>query len=208
MEKCLQGIRQIANDLRPSALGHLRLTAAIEEHARYFAELSRLHITVTEVTALPPVDEPTRLLFFRAAQEMLTNVVRHAQASHVDIVLKAADGWIVMEVADDGIGIDEQMPFKVGSLGLLGHSRAGRRPRGRVVGQEGRGRGDPRHRAGSAARAQRPPAADGAQTADRRRTLSRLIGGTIPFPGPPAGSGVAPTVGLPPCPSLFPDGVE
>jgi PAS domain S-box-containing protein len=120
MEKCMADTRQIANDLRPDALAHLRLADAIKDHARYFSELSRLRITVTEMEPFPLLDEPIRLYFFRAAQEALTNVSRHAHASLAEVVLRTDAEWIILELTDDGIGIDDQALYKMGALGLLG----------------------------------------------------------------------------------------
>ena len=118
--KCMADTRQVANDLRPSALAHLPLSSVLKDHARYFGGLSGLAINVVEVEPFPVLDEATGLLFFRAAQEALTNVVRHAQATRVDIVLHADAARIIMDVADDGIGIADNAMNKPGSLGLLG----------------------------------------------------------------------------------------
>ena len=120
IDKCMDNTRQIANDLRPSALAHMRVFVAIEEHARYFAERSGLRIRVTETIPFPELDERTRLIFYRAAQEALTNVARHARASRVDIILEADTETIMMNITDDGIGIDDIAQSKAGSLGLLG----------------------------------------------------------------------------------------
>jgi signal transduction histidine kinase len=57
---------------------------------------------------------------FRAAQEALGNVVRHADARSVEIVLAATDGAIAVTISDDGIGIDAGDAAKTGCLGLLG----------------------------------------------------------------------------------------
>ncbi len=59
-------------------------------------------------------------MLFRAAQEALTNVARHAQASCVDIVLGADSKSITMDITDDGVGIDDAALEKAGSYGLLG----------------------------------------------------------------------------------------
>jgi two-component system sensor histidine kinase UhpB len=120
IDKCMDNTRQIANDLRPSALAHMCVFVAIEEHARYFAELSGLRIQVTETIPFPEVDEQTRLIFYRAAQEALTNVARHARASRVNIILEADTESIMMNITDDGIGIDDIAQSKEGSFGLLG----------------------------------------------------------------------------------------
>jgi len=118
--KCIADSRQIANDLRPSALAHLRVSVAIEEHARYFGELSNLRIKVREWPSFPELGEAIRLLLFRAAQEALTNVARHAKASTVDVNLRADERHIVLEVTDDGVGIVSGEIEKPGSLGILG----------------------------------------------------------------------------------------
>jgi len=120
IEKCMADTRQVANNLLPTALAHLRVSAGIEQHARCFSAISGLQITVTELAPFPELGETTRLLLFRAAQEALTNVARHACATRADIVLSADDAWIRMVVTDDGIGIHDDAVAKAGSLGLFG----------------------------------------------------------------------------------------
>jgi signal transduction histidine kinase len=61
---------------------------------------------------------------FRAAQEALTNVLRHAQARHVSMVLRADDDAVTLVIRDDGVGFDLDAALAQasagGSLGLLG----------------------------------------------------------------------------------------
>jgi PAS domain S-box-containing protein len=118
--KCMVDIRQVANDLRPAALTYMRLKDAIEEHAIFFGRLTGLKIRVKEVEPLPNLEEKLRLFLFRAAQEALTNVARHAKASTVDIILRAEATRISVIVVDDGTGISNDALEKPGSLGLLG----------------------------------------------------------------------------------------
>ena len=59
-------------------------------------------------------------MFFRAAQEALTNVVRHARARTVNITLRTDRDIATMEICDDGIGMPDDGQVKPGSLGLLG----------------------------------------------------------------------------------------
>jgi PAS domain S-box-containing protein len=120
IDKCLGDTRHLANDLRPSAIAHLRLSIALQAHARYFGEISGLRINVTEIAPFPDLNEALRLIFFRAAQEALTNAARHAQASKVDILLRADADCVAMDIADDGVGIEDKALAKAGSLGLLG----------------------------------------------------------------------------------------
>jgi PAS domain S-box-containing protein len=120
VDRCMVDTRQIANDLRPSALAHLPVSVALREHARYFGNISGLTIRVTEIAPIPVLEEATALILFRAAQEALTNVARHARAATVDIVLRADAESITMDITDDGIGISDDAFAKAGSLGLLG----------------------------------------------------------------------------------------
>jgi PAS domain S-box-containing protein len=120
IDKCMGAIRQVANDLQPSALAHLPLSVALREHARYFGEISGLSIGINDGAPDGSLDEATSLVLFRAAQEALANVARHAQASRADIMLRADADMITMDVIDDGIGIEEAALVKAGCLGLLG----------------------------------------------------------------------------------------
>lgn len=114
-------VRNLANDLRPEMLSHLPLTAGLNACARQYSQLSEPQILVVEKAPKPKPDEGTRLVFFRAAQELLTNVTRHAQASKVEISLRSDNAtYLVMKVSDDGIGIDPASTNRNGSLGLLG----------------------------------------------------------------------------------------
>jgi signal transduction histidine kinase/AmiR/NasT family two-component response regulator len=117
--KCMEDVRQIANELRPIALKYFGIAAAIAEHARQFGARANLDIRISEEANLPPLEEPARLLLFRAAQEALTNVARHAAATHVHITLRADPAGITLTVIDDGTGIAEASLKKVSSLGIL-----------------------------------------------------------------------------------------
>lgn len=118
--KCMEVTRQMANELRPVALAYSPVSTVITDHAQHFGERSSLKVKVTETAQFPDLDESTQLLLFRAAQEALTNVARHAQATSVEITLRADDGRITMEIADNGVGITSGAMNKTHSLGLLG----------------------------------------------------------------------------------------
>ena len=115
-----QGIslkRRIIEDLRPSALSNLGLTAALEILTQEFAERSglKLQVELAEISA----GEEGRLALYRLVQEGLTNVLRHAKAEHVHIQLAEVDGRVRLSMRDDGQGFD---PAAVGAghHGLLG----------------------------------------------------------------------------------------
>jgi PAS domain S-box-containing protein len=120
LAKCMDDTRQLANELRPIALGSFGAVTAIKEHARRFGERSNLKITVTASSRFPTLNESTQLLLFRAAQEGLTNVARHAHATAVKVVLRAGRGGVAMSITDDGIGFTEASMHKPRSVGLVG----------------------------------------------------------------------------------------
>jgi signal transduction histidine kinase len=120
VEKCMSDVQHIADGLRPTALMQLPVSEAIRQHGGYFAVISGLRINVTQVEPFPGLDETTQLLLFRAAQEALTNIARHARASSVDIFLSADPDFVQLEVLDNGVGIHGDARSRPGSLGLLG----------------------------------------------------------------------------------------
>jgi signal transduction histidine kinase len=96
--------RRIIEDLRPSSLSNLGLTASLEILAREFQERSGIEVT----TELEPVDldEPRQLTVYRLVQESLTNVGKYADAKHVAIQVQNHDNHVEVEIADDGKGFD------------------------------------------------------------------------------------------------------
>jgi signal transduction histidine kinase len=118
VRQCMESIRQMANDLRPVALAYSPVFDVIAEHAKHFGERSKLKINVVQTAAFPQLPEPIQLLLFRAAQEGLTNIARHAGATTVDIILEADGERVTMEITDDGVGIEDGAADKPRSLGL------------------------------------------------------------------------------------------
>ncbi len=112
-------VRRISSELRPSILDDLGLGAAIEWLAHDIEVRTQIvcSVEVPEDLSLP-FELATPL--FRVCQEALTNVTRHAGASHVSIRLTCSDGDISLVVTDDGRGITDDEIKRHGSLGLLG----------------------------------------------------------------------------------------
>ena len=108
VRQALEEVRRIARELRPEMLEQLGLTSALTELSRKFAENSGVRVERRFADALPPLSEEAELAVYRVAQESLTNVARHAHASHVDVVLERGVGSVVLRVADDGRGMAER----------------------------------------------------------------------------------------------------
>jgi PAS domain S-box-containing protein len=129
IDRCLADTRQVAGSLRPTGPADRPIGEVLVEHARYFEGLSKLRIQVHAQSHFPVTGETTRLLLFRATQEALTNIARHARALNAEVYLEASFEQVELRVADDGVGMAAGSIDKSGSLGLLGI-----RERARTVG--------------------------------------------------------------------------
>lgn len=117
----VKAVRAICSRLRPGVLDDLGLAAAIEWQVGEFEARNEVRCEVS----VPPVDlhldGDRATATFRIFQECLTNVIRHAQAKLVHVVLRQEDESIVLVVDDDGVGFCEsELTNSIGSLGLLG----------------------------------------------------------------------------------------
>jgi len=107
VQSVIEEIRSIAMNLRPSMLDDLGAVSAVSWFCREFIE-TYPYIELTARIDLEDGDIPPRLAtaVFRSVQELLNNVARHAQAGHARVTLAARRGQLVLEVGDDGVGID------------------------------------------------------------------------------------------------------
>src|SRR6266700_2089198 len=119
VDDLVKGVRRIATELRPPILDQLGLPAAVEWLAQDFSRRTGLHCR----TAISPTDgaisNELATALFRIVQEALTNVLRHAGATRVDIELGVKSDCVMLEINDDGSGITEA-GMGPGSLGILG----------------------------------------------------------------------------------------
>ena len=96
--------RRIIEDLRPSSLLNLGLTASLEILAREFAERSGVEVA-TDLEAVE-LDNSSQLTVYRLVQESLTNVGKYAQADQVDIKVRNHGDQIEVDIKDNGEGFD------------------------------------------------------------------------------------------------------
>ena len=102
----VEEVREIARGLRPEALDEFGLRPALVSLASGFAERAGLRVRRRLDSDLPALGHEAELVIYRVAQESLTNVVRHAAASAVELALERRDGAVVLRVRDDGRGLD------------------------------------------------------------------------------------------------------
>ena len=101
----LDEVRRVARRLRPGVLEDLGLVSALSALATDFAQASEVPVTRTLDQRLPELSRDAELVLYRIAQEGLTNVARHANATRVELALTAA-GRGLLRIADDGRGLD------------------------------------------------------------------------------------------------------
>jgi len=117
----LEGVRHLALALRPSALDHLGLAAALAAYVQEFSHRWGLPVHL-QVGRLPPLSAETELALYRVAQEALSNVAKHAQAAQAWLLLRCRGPRVVLEVKDDGRGfcVQEVLEDREKGLGIFG----------------------------------------------------------------------------------------
>ena len=115
VRSALGEVRRISSELRPEMLEHLGLVSALTELTTSFQRSSGVQVERRFDASLPALAADTELAVYRVAQESLTNIARHAQASRVTIGLESGPGRVVLRVVDDGRGFDG-VPAENGGL--------------------------------------------------------------------------------------------
>ena len=104
----LSELRRTVTMLRTPAGTDLSLPKALHELAIDFEKATQLPIRVTVPDSLPPLSEAYRMALYRAAQEALTNVQRHAQASQASLTMDLSAEALTLCVRDNGIGLPDE----------------------------------------------------------------------------------------------------
>jgi signal transduction histidine kinase len=120
VDATIQSVRRIATELRPGILDDLGLVAALEWQANEFQNRTGIACHVSSTLQDTQLDADLNTAFFRIFQETLTNIMRHANATRVDVNSTQENGRLVLTVQDNGRGI---LPGEIKdrrSIGLLG----------------------------------------------------------------------------------------
>jgi signal transduction histidine kinase len=113
-------VHMLALELRPSALDHLGLGVALSSYAEEVSARSGLDIDVhCDTIGAFDLSGAVQTGLYRIAQEALTNVVKHARARRVSVILERRDGDVQLIVEDDGVGFRE-LNRDADKLGLAG----------------------------------------------------------------------------------------
>lgn len=116
----ISSLRRIAGNLRPRALDEGGLYFALQSLRQEFLKRYPLHFELFADETDLELDDAFSTAIYRIVQESLTNIARHAQASHVTVALHRFDSSLGITLQDDGRGIEDGDMEKTESLGLLG----------------------------------------------------------------------------------------
>jgi signal transduction histidine kinase len=119
VDEAIANVRELSQLLRPVILDDFGLEAGLRWLAERFSQRSRIEVSVSSDLKQRPAPE-IETHFFRIAQEALTNIARHSQATAVRISLKETKKQLTFVIEDNGVGISPNRPENQTSLGLVG----------------------------------------------------------------------------------------
>ena len=120
IDATINTVTRISSELRPSLLDDLGLAAAIEWQARQFEGRAGITCECDSFVEDIELSREKATAIFRIFQEALTNILRHAQATRVNITMEEERGEFVLQVRDNGRGIAENEKTGARTLGLIG----------------------------------------------------------------------------------------
>ncbi len=120
IDEAIRTVQRISSELRPGVLDDLGLSAAIEWQAQELERHTELRFEFKSSPKEITLDRDRSTAIFRICQEALTNVIRHANATKVKILLKKEPGRIMLRIFDNGKGIEEKQLSSLKAFGLIG----------------------------------------------------------------------------------------
>jgi signal transduction histidine kinase len=141
LDEVMKNLHRVAMALRPASLDHLGLVAALRQHVESVGARHGINITFKEMGIKERLPDNVETVLYRIAQEALTNVVRHAGASQVDVILTVRNEKLVLIIEDDGNGFDPEATPSEGHLGLFGMRERAQMIDGNLVIESAAGRG-------------------------------------------------------------------
>ncbi len=123
----LDSLHALAMDLRPASLEHVGLVEAIRQYTETISEKQGIPVDFEAVGLAERLPSNMENALYRVVQEAIANVVNHARASRVDVLLEQRREKVILMIEDDGVGFEyvQAQSGKNGRLGLVGiHERA------------------------------------------------------------------------------------
>ena len=138
-----QGIdlkRRIIENLRPSLLDHLGFAAAVQWYVDETCGTAKIPCKVS-ISKLERLPSDLEIALYRVVQESVTNVIRHAQAKTVELLIERTPTGLKVTICDDGVGIDDLEGARKHSHGLAGMTQRMRAINGTLDVSSSQGKG-------------------------------------------------------------------
>jgi len=119
IDRSIEFTRSLTVELSPPVLYELGLESAVEWLVERIKKEHSVNIQLNLPESPKPVEERTRVLLFKAVRELLFNVIKHAKARHVGVVVDYEDGFVRVVVEDDGVGFDPGTSCERDGFGLF-----------------------------------------------------------------------------------------
>ena len=119
MDTALESVKNISTRLRPSALDSLGFSEALQWQAMEFQQRTGIKCTVESSKETEQLPSEVSITLFRVLQELLTNVIRHAQATAVSIIFHITDTDYYLRVSDNGVGCTAKMIKSKTAFGFI-----------------------------------------------------------------------------------------
>jgi signal transduction histidine kinase len=117
----IDGLHRLAADLRPASLDHLGLEAALRQYLRSSASKLGLEVRYkARGFTGKRLSTVVETALYRVVQEAMTNVVRHARATRVDVLVEHRGDRVMVMIEDDGVGFEPEQVQRGDHFGLLG----------------------------------------------------------------------------------------
>lgn len=120
VDNTIKTARKIMTDLRPEVLDLLGFTDAVKQHLRSFQDRYKVLCKFENNTGKVELNSQQSVALFRIIQEALNNVAKHAKATELIIKVSKGEGKLTLEIADNGIGFNENKKRNAESYGLIG----------------------------------------------------------------------------------------
>jgi signal transduction histidine kinase len=121
-DQVMESLHRLAMNLRPASLDHLGLIETIKNLIDSLGEQAGLKakFRTLNINGDLQLPETIETALYRVVQEALTNVIRHADATRVDVILEHRNNKLIIVIEDDGKGLDTRELYPADHLGLLG----------------------------------------------------------------------------------------
>jgi PAS domain S-box-containing protein len=111
IKEIAENVRRLSHDLSPSILEDLGLWTALRRLAEVFSEHSGISCQLDIMDAVKTFSKEDEIIVYRIVQECLTNIAKHANANHVTLACRIVEGFVLLDIEDNGRGFDVKEAF-------------------------------------------------------------------------------------------------